>query len=146
MNREYPSQPIIGVGAVILENDAVLLIRRGKEPLKGIWSIPGGALEIGESLTDAVRREVREEVGLEIEVHEIVEVFERITRDDQGEIRYHYVLVDYICRPAGGTLAAADDADDARWIARSDLGAIEVTQGTPAVIEKAFRMRAIKSV
>ncbi len=146
MSREYPSQPIIGVGAVILENAAVLLVRRGNEPLKGIWSIPGGALELGESLTGAVRREVREEVGLEIEVGEIVEIFERITRDDQGEVRYHYVLVDYICRPAGGTLVAADDAADARWVPRSDLGALEVTPGTPAVIEKAFRIRDSKSV
>ncbi|MDA1311937.1 MAG: NUDIX hydrolase [Acidobacteria bacterium] len=141
MSREYPSQPIIGVGAVILENDAVLLVRRGNEPLKGIWSIPGGALELGENLIDGVRREVREETGLEIDVGEIVEIFERITRDDRGEIRYHYVLADYICRPIGGTLAAADDAAEVRWFTPSELMAVDVTEGTPAVIEKAFRMR-----
>ena len=141
MSREYPSQPVVGVGAVILQGDAVLLIQRGNEPLKGIWSIPGGALEVGESLIDGVRREVREEVGLEIEVGAIVEVFERITRDQQGAVRYHYVLVDFVCRPTGGALAAADDADDARWVTASELATIEVTAGTPAVIEKAFRMR-----
>ena len=141
MSREYPSQPVVGVGAVILQGDAVLLIQRGNEPLKGIWSIPGGALEVGESLIDGVRREVREEVGLEIEVGEIVEVFERVTRDEQGVVRYHYVLIDFVCRPTGGALAAGDDADDAKWVTASDLTAIEVTAGTPAVIEKAFRMR-----
>lgn len=141
MSREYPSRPIIGVGAVILENDAVLLVRRGNEPLKGIWSIPGGALELGESLIDGVRREVREEAGLEVEVGEIVEVFQRITRDAGGGIRYHYVLVDYVCRLAGGMLAAADDAAEVRWFTSSELAGVEVTEGTPAVIQKAFRMR-----
>ena len=141
MSREYPSQPVVGVGAVILQGDAVLLIQRGNEPLKGMWSIPGGALEVGESLIDGVRREVREEVGLEIEVGAIVEVFERITRDQQDAVRYHYVLVDFVCRPTGGSLAAGDDADDVRWVTAAGLAAIEVTEGTPAVIEKAFRMR-----
>ena len=141
MSREYPSRPIVGVGAVILKNDAVLLVRRGNEPLKGIWSIPGGALEVGESLADGIRREVREEVGLEIEVGEIVEVFERVTRDEQGAVRYHYVLIDFVCRPTGGALAAGDDAGDVRWVAASELATIEVTEGTPAVIEKAFRVR-----
>ena len=142
MSREYPSQPVVGVGAVILQGDAVLLIQRGKEPLKGIWSIPGGALEVGESLIAGVRREVREEVGLKIEVGEIVEVFERVTRDEQGVVRYHYVLIDFVCRPTGGgALAAGDDADDVRWVTTSGLAAIDVTDGTPAVIEKAFRMR-----
>jgi len=141
MSREYPAQPIVGVGAVVLEDDAVLLVRRGKEPLKGVWSIPGGALELGERLIDGIRREVREEAGLEIEVGEIVEVFERVARDNQGKVRYHYVLVDYLCRAIGGTLAANDDADEARWVRRSDVTAFDVTQGTPAVIEKAFRMR-----
>ena len=141
MSREYPSQPIVGVGAVILRDNDVLLVRRGKEPLKGVWSLPGGALELGENLADGIRREVREEVGLEVEVGPVVEVFERITPDEKGGVRYHYVLIDYLCRPTGGDLLAADDADDARWFALSDLGGITITEGTPPVIEKAVRMR-----
>jgi mutator protein MutT len=141
MSREYPSQPIVGVGAIILRDDDVLLVRRGKEPLKGVWSLPGGALELGEKLEDGVRREIHEEVGLEVEVGPVVEVFERITPDAKGAVRYHYVLIDYLCRPTGGTLRAADDADDARWFAVSDLRSIDITEGTPPVIEKACRMR-----
>lgn len=141
MSREYPSQPIVGVGAIVLRDHDVLLVRRGKEPLKGVWSLPGGALELGENLEDGIRREVREEVGLEVEVGPIVEVFERITPDEKGAIRYHYVLIDYLCRPTGGTLVAADDADDARWFAVNELKNIDITEGTPPVIEKAFRMR-----
>lgn len=141
MSREYPSQPIVGVGAVILRDNDVLLVRRGKEPLKGVWSLPGGALELGENLEDGIRREIREEVGLEVEVGPVVEVFERITPDKKGAVRYHYVLIDYLCRPTGGTLCAADDAEDARWFAAKDLENIDITEGTSPVIEKAFRMR-----
>ena len=100
MSRSYPSHPVPGVGAVILDGDRVVLVRRGREPLKGFWSIPGGGLELGESLLDAVRREVREEVGLEIEVLGMVEIFERILRDGDQRVQYHYVLIDYFCKPA----------------------------------------------
>jgi len=141
MSREYPSQPVVGVGAVILQDDRVLLVRRGREPLKGIWSLPGGVLELGESLEAGIRREIREEVGLEVEVGPVVEIFERITPDDRGDTRYHYVLIDYLCRPTGGTVLAGDDAEDARWFELHELSSIAVTQGTPPVIEKAFRMR-----
>lgn len=140
MSREYPAQPIVGVGAVILQDDRVLLVRRGKEPLKGVWSLPGGALELGERLEAGIRREIREEVGLEVEVGPIVEVFERITPDERGVVRYHYVLIDYLCRPTGGSLLAADDADDARWVTLSELQTLVITAGTAPVIEKAFRM------
>ena len=102
MSRSYPSHPVPGVGAVILDGDRVVLVRRGREPLKGFWSIPGGGLELGESLLDAVRREVREEVGLEIEVLGMVEIFERILRDGDQRVQYHYVLIDYFCKPAIG--------------------------------------------
>lgn len=102
MSRSYPSHPVPGVGAVILDGDRVVLVRRGREPLKGFWSIPGGGLELGESLLDAVRREVREEVGLEIEVLGMVEIFERILRDGDQRAQYHYVLIDYLCEPAIG--------------------------------------------
>lgn len=141
MSRRYPERPVVGVGAIILDGDRVLLVERGNEPLKGVWSIPGGALESGESLAEGVRREAREELGLEIEVGELVEVFERITRDAEGRVEYHYVLADYLCSVAGGTLRAADDAADARWVDRSDLEALPLTAGTAKVIEKAFRLR-----
>lgn len=141
MSREYPTQPIVGVGAVILQDNRVLLVRRGKEPLKGVWSLPGGALELGERLEEGIRREIREEVGLEVEVGPIVEVFERITPDERGVVRYHYVLIDYLCRPTGGSLLAADDVDDARWVTLRELQNLVITAGTPPVIEKAFRMR-----
>ena len=133
------------MGAIILRDDSVLLVRRGKEPLKGCWSLPGGALEVGERLEEGVRREVEEEVGLKIEVGPVVEVFERITPDEHGSTRYHYVLIDYLCRPTGGSLLASDDADEARWFAVSNLAEIDITEGTPPVIEKAVRMRDSES-
>ena len=107
MRREYPEAPIVGVGAVVIDGAKVLLVRRGQEPLKGEWSLPGGALELGETLQQGVVREVLEETGLEVVPAGIVEVFDRITRDEAtGRIRYHYVLVDFVCRVAGGTLLA----------------------------------------
>jgi 8-oxo-dGTP diphosphatase len=136
--REYPESPIVGVGAVILDGDRVLLIERGNEPLKGEWSLPGGALELGETLEEGVRREVLEETGLIIEPIAIVEVFDRISRDLEGRVRYHYVLVDYLCRVTGGTLACATDAAAARWATHDDLGAI--ASFTAAVIHKAFTL------
>lgn len=141
MPRRYPERPVVGVGAIILKGDRVLLVERGKEPLKGVWSIPGGALETGETLAEGLRREAREELGLEVEVGELVEVFERITRDAEGRVEYHFVLADYLCKVMGGSLRAADDAADARWVERSELGGLRLTAGTANVIEKAFRLR-----
>ena len=141
MSRESPSQPQVGVGAVVLDGDRVLLVLRGREPLKGVWSIPGGRLELGETLLDALHREVREETGLEVQVLDQVEVFERILRDESGRVQHHYVLIDYLCEPAGGALNAADDADEARWVHRDALDELTITEGTPVVIEKAFQLR-----
>ena len=138
MSREYPDRPIIGVGAVILDRDRVLLIERGQTPLKGEWSLPGGALELGETLEEGIRREVLEETGLIIAPVVIVEVFDRISRDASGRVQYHYVLVDYLCRVVGGQLACAMDAADARWAARGELDAI--APFTAEVIRKAFEM------
>jgi ADP-ribose pyrophosphatase YjhB (NUDIX family) len=132
---------MVGVGAIILERDRVLMAQRGKQPLKGWWSLPGGLLEIGEALTDGLRREVREETGLEVRPLGVLEVFERIMRDAAGAPEYHYVLIDYICRTAGGTLRAGDDVCAVEWVRRRDLARLAITEGTPAVIEKAFRDR-----
>ena len=122
--RIYPERPIVGVGAVVLEGNRVLLVKRANEPLKGEWSLPGGAVDVGESLGDAVRREVREETCLDIEVGPIVEVVDRIRREADGRVRFHYVLVDFLCRPLGGTARAASDAAEVVWADRAALQAV----------------------
>lgn len=123
---------------MIFDRGRVLLVKRGKEPLKDYWSLPGGILETGERLAEGVRREVREETGLEVDPYELFEVFERIMPDEGGLAEYHYVLLDYLCRVTGGTLEAADDAASAAWVARDELDALAVTEGTLAVVKRAF--------
>jgi 8-oxo-dGTP diphosphatase len=140
-NRRYPERPILGVGALIFNRDKILLVERGKEPLKGHWSLPGGVLEIGETLEQGIIREVREETGLEVSPIKVLEIFERIIRDTQGAAEYHYVLIDYICRVTGGSLHAADDARRAAWVSRRLLSTYQLTNGTLPVIEKGFRER-----
>ena len=120
------------------QDQRLLIVERGHEPLKGFWSLPGGVVQTGETLAEGIAREVLEETGLIVEPGEIVEIFERIMRDDQGRAEYHYVLVDYICRVTGGSLAAADDVSDVRWVSKQDLHGIRLTEGTLAVIEKAY--------
>jgi ADP-ribose pyrophosphatase YjhB (NUDIX family) len=139
--RRYPRYPLVGVGAIMLRRDRILMAQRGKEPLKGWWSLPGGALETGESLADAVRREVREETGLEIRPLGVLEIFERIMRDSSGAAEYHYVLIDYVCHITGGELRPGDDVCAVDWVRRGDLPKLQITEGTLAVIEKAFRKR-----
>ncbi|MFZ0746566.1 MAG: NUDIX hydrolase [Terracidiphilus sp.] len=119
MAREFPEAPMIAVGALIVENGRVLLVRRGHEPLKGHWSLPGGLLEVGESLHAGVVREVREETGLIVEPTELIELLDRIHRDGE-RVRYHYVIADYLCRVVGGALKAASDADEVRWVERTE--------------------------
>jgi len=119
MQREYPVSPLLGVGAVIVDEGRVLLIRRAGEPMKGHWSLPGGLIELGESLTEGVRREVREETGLVVEPLELIELLDRIDRVGE-RVRYHYVIADYLCRVTGGALQAASDADGARWTERAE--------------------------
>jgi 8-oxo-dGTP diphosphatase len=132
----------LGVGAIILDRNRVLLVERGREPLKGYWSLPGGVLETGERLEDGIRREVREETGLEIRIVKVVEIFERIMRDQEHKTEYHYVLIDYLCRASGGKLAASDDVASVEWVPRNALKQYRITEGTLPVIEKAFRVRA----
>ncbi len=141
-DRRYPKWPIVGVGGILLRNDSVLLVERGRQPLAGYWSLPGGALEVGERLEDAVRRELREETGLDVKPLAIAGVFERVLRDAEGRPEYHYVLIDYLCTVTGGELRAADDARRAAWTAKRDLPGLPLTPGLLPVIEEAFRMRA----
>ncbi len=137
-DRRYPKRPLVGVGALIFLEGRILMAQRGKEPLKGWWSLPGGALELGEQLKDAVRREVQEETGLEIRPVEVFEIFERIMRDAAGAPEYHYVLIDYVCEVTGGELRAGDDVCAVEWVSRPDLRQLQITEGTLAVIERAF--------
>ena len=128
----------MGVGALILRRDSIVLVQRAKNPLKGYWSLPGGLVETGERIEDALKREVREETGLVVEPKMMFEIFERIMRDASGRVEYHYVLHDYLCTVKGGELRAGDDAGRAVWISRGALRDLPLTEGTLAVIERAF--------
>ncbi len=136
-SRLYPARPIVGVGGVIIDQGRVVLIKRRYEPLAGQWSLPGGSLEVGESLEEGAARELHEETGLVVDVGPIVEVFDRIQRDEDGRVRYHFVLVDYLCRCTGGTLEAGDDVSDARWVPLDQLGPYGLTEKAASVIAAA---------
>ncbi len=141
LQREFPLTPLLGVGAVVVHEGRVLLVRRANEPLKGQWTLPGGLLEVGESLLEAVAREVKEETGLEVEPIELVDLVDRIHRD-QGRVRYHYVIADYLCRVTGGELRAASDADAVRWVERAQWNshsALKLDPITVRVLEKGWR-------
>jgi ADP-ribose pyrophosphatase YjhB (NUDIX family) len=142
VQREFPETPLVGVGAVVVDAGRVLLVRRGGEPLKGKWSLPGGLLELGESLLEGVIREVREETGLAVEPVELIELLDRVHRED-GRVRYHYVIADYLCRVTGGALQAASDADAVRWVERSEWNshsALALDPITVRVIEKGWQL------
>jgi len=126
------------VGALIFENGRILLVERGKEPLKGYWSLPGGILETGEKLEEGIRREVAEETGLDVEPYLMFEIFERIIPDAEGKPEYHYVLIDYLCRPLSGEPLAASDVSAVAWVAEPNLRKYRLTEGTLDVIERAF--------
>jgi ADP-ribose pyrophosphatase YjhB (NUDIX family) len=126
---------------VILRGDEILLVERGREPLKGYWSLPGGVLEVGELAEAAVQREVLEETGLRVTIRGLVKVFERIQRDAGGRPEYHYVLLDYFCEPTGGDLRAGDDVSRAQWVRRAELPGFQLTEGALPVIDAAFAMR-----
>ena len=136
--REYPVAPLVGVGALIVYDDRIVLVRRGHEPAKGEWTIPGGLVKLGESLADAVAREAFEETGLIVEPRLLVELLERIFPDEQGRVRFHYVLADYLCTVVEGTLNAGSDAADAAWVDRSKLDGYELAPVTKRVIRKAL--------
>ena len=135
--RLYPTRPIVGVGGVIVDGDRVVLIKRKYEPLALRWSIPGGTLEVGEPLEEGVARELQEETGLVVRVGPVIEVFDRILRDDNGRVKYHFVLVDYLCIPVGGSLQAGDDVSDAEWAHFDALAPYDLTEKAESVIRRA---------
>lgn len=145
-SREYPSRPLVGVGGVVIENDRALLIKRGSEPLLGQWSIPGGMLELGETLQASVARELLEETGLEVRVLELIEVFDRII-DENGPTaggiqnpRFHYVIVDYLCERISGTAQAASDVTDVIFAREEELPQFKMTETAMRILRKAFAM------
>lgn len=138
--RTYPSRPIVGVGAVIVDAGHVVLVRRRYEPLAGRWSLPGGTLEVGETLEEGLAREMREETGLEVRVGPVIEVFDRIIRDDDARVRYHFVLVDYLCVPVGGDLRAGSDVDDAVLAAPDRLEPFGLTEKATSVITRGLAL------
>ncbi|HTI42763.1 MAG TPA: NUDIX hydrolase [Vicinamibacterales bacterium] len=138
--REYPDRPIVGVGGVIVDNGKVLLVRRRYEPLKGHWSLPGGMVEIGETLEAALTRELLEETGLAVDVGPVIEVFDRITPDEDHRIRYHFVLIDYLCWPGGGALRAGSDVDAAIWADPDNLAEYSLTDKATSVIRRGMRL------
>ena len=136
MKRDYPERPIIGVGAVIVRGDRALLVRRATEPLKGEWSVPGGALELGEKLRDGAAREALEETGLKVEVAEVLDVFDSIFTDADGRTQYHYVLIDFLCHLRAGEAAAGSDVSEVRWVTESDLAEMKLRDSIAQVVRK----------
>jgi 8-oxo-dGTP diphosphatase len=143
MKREFPELPLVGVGAIIIEGDRVLLVKRAHPPIQGQWSIPGGVLEVGEMVREAAIREAREETGLIVEPGELLGVYDRILRDPENRVQYHYVLIDFLCRATGGYLQAATDAAEVRWFTREDLPALNLAEDTQDVIRKGFAKSGI---
>jgi 8-oxo-dGTP diphosphatase len=139
MKRDYPDQPIVGVGAVIIKDGRAIVIRRMASPMAGEWSIPGGALEIGETLRQGTEREALEETGLVVTAGGVLDVFDAIYNDPDGSIQYHFVLVDSLCKPVSGELRAGGDAAEVRWITESDLDALPVADSIAGVIRKGLR-------
>jgi len=128
VKRLYPKQPIVGVGAVVICDGKILLEKRKNEPGKGKWSIPGGLVELGESVEQTVTREVKEETGLEVEKPEHIDVVDNVVRDDNGEIKYHFVIIDYFVKLKGGTLKAQSDAEELKWIPLNDAEKYDLTK------------------
>ena len=144
MQREFPEVPLVGVGAIIIEDARIVLVKRGHPPLQAEWSIPGGLVEVGELVREAAIREAREETGLTIEPGELLGVYDRVLRDTEQRVQYHYVLIDFLCRRVAGDLAAASDAAEARWFSREELPALRLAEDTQDVIRKGFaKLRVI---
>jgi 8-oxo-dGTP diphosphatase len=145
MAKEYPRAPVVGVGGVIVQDGRAVIVRRGQEPRKGEWSLPGGVVELGESLIDATRREMNEETGLDVDVGELVEIFDRVHRDAEGRVRYHFVIADYLCTPIGGTLLAGSDATDARWVSIDEIDEYVTNPHAAAVLRRGLELAEAKA-
>lgn len=139
MQREFPEVPLIGVGAIIIEGSRVVLVKRAHPPLQAQWSIPGGVLEVGELVREAAVREAREETGLTVETIELLGVYDRVLRNPEQRVQYHYVLIDFLCRRVAGELAAASDAAEVRWFTREELPGLKLAEDTMDVIGKGFQ-------
>ena len=145
MQREFPEVPLVGVGAIIIEDSRVVLVKRLYPPLQAEWSIPGGVLEVGERVRDAAMREAREETGLIVEAGELLGVYDRIVRNPEQRVQYHYVLVDFLCRRVAGDLAAASDAAEVRWFTREELPALKLAEDTVEVIHRGLAKLGCRS-
>src|SRR5579859_6988259 len=143
MQREFPEVPLVGVGAIIIEDSRVLLVKRAHPPLQAEWSIPGGVLEVGELVREAAIREAREETVLLVEPQDLLGVYDRVLRNPEERVQYHYVLIDFLCRRVAGDLAAASDAAEVRWFTREELPALKLAHDTQDVIRKGFGKRGI---
>ena len=139
MKPEYPDSPLVGVGAIIIDDGRVLLVKRGHSPLAGEWSIPGGVLELGETLHQAAIREAQEETCLTVETAELLGVYDRVLRDDDGRTLYHFVLIDFLCRRVAGEPQAADDADEVRWFTPAEVAELGLAEDTAQVIRQGFK-------
>jgi ADP-ribose pyrophosphatase YjhB (NUDIX family) len=138
MRREFPEVPLVGVGAIIIEGDRVVLVKRAHPPLQAEWSIPGGVLEVGELVREGAIREAREETGLTVEAGELLGVYDRVLRDPEKRVQYHYVLIDFLCRRVAGDLMAASDAAEVQWITLEELPGLRLAEDTVDVIRKGF--------
>ena len=138
MQREFPETPLVGVGAIIIEDSRVVLVKRLHPPLQAEWSIPGGVLEVGELVREAAIREASEETGLIVEPGELLGVYDRVLRNSEQRVQYHYVLIDFLCRRVAGDFAAASDAGEVRWFTQEELPGLKLAEDTVDVIGKGF--------
>jgi len=143
LRREYPATPIAGVGAVIFSGNRILLVRRGNEPSKDLWGLPGGMVELGERVEDAIVREVEEETGIRVKPLRLLTVLDSIRRDDEGRIRFHYILFEFLCEEIDGELEASTDASDARWLPVDELESMEMSRWTRGFIMKVASEKSV---
>jgi len=146
VRREYPERPLVGVGGVVIRDGRTLLVRRGSAPLEGEWSVPGGMLELGETIVEGVQRELLEETAIEVRVLDLIEVFERVTRDEAGKLKYHFVILDYLCEAVRGEAQAGSDVTAVAWARESELSKYSLTPTATRVIQKAFEIARGRTV